>query len=123
MELLDQPTAQNQHSLTPDEMSYEAQTTWAMIAHLGIAAGHAVPFGNFILPLVVWLTHRDRSEFIDRHSREAFNHQLSLVIFYIVAIVLCFVLIGIPLLVVLHFYNIIICIIAAIKAKQGEEFK
>ena len=52
--------------------------TIAALSHLAAFAGLAIPFGNVLGPLIVWLARRDDSPFIDDHGKQALNFQLSL---------------------------------------------
>ena len=69
-----------------------------MVAHLSAFAGHIFPFAHIIAPLVVWLVRRETSAFVDDQGKEAINAQITFTIYSAVAVVLCFVFIGIPLL-------------------------
>jgi hypothetical protein len=87
-------------------------------------AGILIPVGGHILgPLVVWLAKRAESPEIDAHGKEALNFQISMLIYNLVAGVLCLVLIGFVLLGVLYLLNIIFVIIAALKAGEGEMYR
>jgi uncharacterized Tic20 family protein len=97
---------------------------WAMFCHLAALAGYTgIPFGNVIGPLVVWLIKKDDHLFIDDQGKEAINFQISMTIYLIVAGLLCFVLIGIPLLIFLAIAQVILIIIAAVKANSGELYR
>ncbi|RMH25125.1 MAG: DUF4870 domain-containing protein [Planctomycetota bacterium] len=52
--------------------------TWAMFAHLGLLGHLVIPFFAVAIPLVIWLTKKDKSAFIDDHAREALNFQITL---------------------------------------------
>ena len=80
-------------------------------------------FGHILGPLVVWLIKRGDSSEIDAHGKEALNFQISMLIYNLVAGVLCLVLIGFVLLGVLYLLNIIFVIIAALKAGEGEMYR
>lgn len=99
------------------------EKNWALIAHLGTLLGYAVGFGNFIVPLIIWLTKKDESDFITEHAKESLNFQLSVFIYVIVAGLLSFVLIGIPILFGLIITDIVCVIIASIKADKGEFYR
>jgi uncharacterized Tic20 family protein len=64
----------------------------------------------------------DSSE-IDAHGKEALNFQISMLIYNIVAGVLCLVLIGFALLAALHILNVVFVIIAALKASEGQIYR
>ena len=49
--------------------------------HLGIFSKYFIPFGNFIVPILLWTTNKDKSDFIDSHGKEAINFQLSVLLY------------------------------------------
>ncbi len=97
--------------LTSDE------TTWSMLAHLG---GFVL---GFLAPLIVMLTKGNESPYTRRSAVEALNFQITLIIGYVVAIVLTFVVIGIILFPLLYIANIAFCIIAGMAANKGQDYK
>lgn len=96
---------------------------WAMLCHLSGFAGYLVPFGNIIGPLVIWLIKKDQYAFVDDQGKEALNFQISIMIWAAVAIALCFVIIGIPLLIAVIIFSVVMTIVAAIKANEGEYYR
>jgi hypothetical protein len=96
---------------------------WAMLCHLSAFAGYLVPFGNIIGPLVIWLIKKDQYAFVDDQGKEALNFQISITIWAAVAVVLCFVIIGIPLLIAVLIFSVVMTIIAAVKANGGEYYR
>lgn len=97
--------------------------TWGMICHLAAFGGFVVPFGNVLGPLIVWAVKRDQSPFIDDQGKEALNFQLTMTIAFIVSFLLIFVLIGLLFIGVLCIYELIMVIVAAIKANDGETYR
>lgn len=97
--------------------------TWGMLAHLSTFAGYVIPFGNIVGPLAIWIAKRDQMEFVDDQAKEALNFQISMTIYIIISIILCFVLIGIPLLIGLGLFNAIITIVAGIRANEGVRYR
>lgn len=97
--------------------------TLATIAHLGPLVGWIVPMGSIVVPLAIWLIKKEDSEFIDIHAKEALNFQISMLLAFIVAGLLCIVLIGIPIVIGLAVFNLIVCILAAVKANRGEYYE
>lgn len=59
-----------------------------MAIHLSTFLKYFFPFGNFIGPLVLWTTNREKP-FIDHNGREAINFQLSLLLYGVVIGVIC----------------------------------
>jgi hypothetical protein len=72
---------------------------------------------------VIWLLKKDQFPLVNDQGKEAINFQICMTIYALVAGALCFVLIGIPLLFALVFFDIIIVIIAAIKAYEGARYR
>ena len=101
------------------EMDEKAVRQWCMFMHLSQFAGYAIPFAGIIAPIVMWRTRADQSEEIDEHGRMIVNAMLSFFCYWITAIILCFVVIGIPLVFVLGIASIAFPIIGAIKADEG----
>ena len=66
---------------------------------------------------------RDAAPEIDAHGKESMNFQLSMLIYNVVAVILCFVLIGIPVLILLWVMNIVFVIVASIKASEGNLYR
>ena len=70
-----------------------------MLSHASALLGFVVPWVFHVLgPLIVWLAKRADSPEIDAHGRESLNFQISMLIYNLVAGVLCLVLIGFVLL-------------------------
>ncbi len=110
----------------PVPASYSTPTTrtWCILAHASALVGFVVPFfGHMVGPLIIWLAKRPDSPEIDAHGKESMNFQLSMLIYNIVAGILCIILIGIPILILLHFANIIFVIIASIQAGEGRLYR
>jgi uncharacterized Tic20 family protein len=98
--------------------------TWCVACHLSALAGFVIPGAGHILgPLIVWLIKRGDSAEIDAHGKEALNFQISMLIYNVVAGILCLVLIGFVLLAVLHILNVVFVIIASLKASEGEMYR
>jgi hypothetical protein len=60
---------------------------------------------------------------IDAHGKESLNFQLSMLIYNVIAGILCIILIGIPILILLYLLNIIFVIVASIKASEGQLYR
>ncbi len=93
------------------------ERTLAMLAHvLGI-------FSGFIGPLILWLIKREEGGFVEQQAKEALNFQITVLLAWLVAFALVFVLIGIFLLPLIGLGSLILCILAAIKAYAGERYR
>ena len=98
--------------------------TWTVLCHATALAGFFVPWAGHILgPLIVWLAKRGDSPEIDDHGKESLNFQISMLIYSLIAGVLCLVLIGFVLLGILHILNLVLVIIASIQAGEGKLYR
>jgi uncharacterized Tic20 family protein len=105
------------------KMEETQERTWGLITHLSALAGFIVPFGHIIGPLVVWLIKKDESPFVDDQGKEAINFQISMTLYAVIAAILILVIIGIFLLIGIGILDIVLVIIAAVKANAGEKFR
>lgn len=80
-------------------------------------------FFSFIPALIVWMLKKDDSAFIGEQSREALNFQITMVIGYMVAGVLSWILIGLLFFPLLWLANLILCLLAAVKVSKGENYQ
>jgi uncharacterized protein len=95
---------------------------WAMIAHLSALAGLVIGL-NWLGPLIVYLVKKDEHPFIADQSREALNFNLSVFIYIIASAILIIVVIGILLLPVVAIAWLVLTIVAAIRANNGESYR
>jgi len=98
--------------------------TWCILCHASALLGLFFHFlGHIFGPLIVWILKRADSPEIDAHGKESLNFQLSMLIYDAVAVILCFVLIGIPILILLWILNTVFVIVASIKASDGQLYR
>jgi uncharacterized Tic20 family protein len=98
--------------------------TWCMLSHASAALGFVMPWVFHILgPLIVWLAKRTDSPEIDAHGKESLNFQISMLIYNVMAGILCLVLIGFVLLALLHLVNLVLVIVASIQASDGKLYR
>lgn len=121
----------------------------AMLCHLMAFAGFVFPFGSIVGPLVLWLSQKDKSEFIDRHGREAINFQVTVMLLSAAATLLLLMpllrfvfhafeagpsvskdelpfadmLVGIAVLALITLFDIVMTIVAAVQANTGKTFR
>ena len=109
----------------PIDMNSPSKTecTWAMLCHISIFSGTVIPFGNLLVPLVIWLIKKDEMKFVDDQGKEILNFQISITIYLILSIFLIILLIGIPMVIGLFIFNFICTIIGAIKANDGKYYR
>ena len=97
--------------------------TWGTISHISGLAGLVIPFGSVLAPMIIWLTKGKESAYIQAHSKEAFNFQLSMFIYMAVSGLLCMLLIGIPMLIFFGLAWLVLTIMGTIKASDGILYK
>jgi uncharacterized protein len=98
--------------------------TWCVLSHASAILGFLMPWVFHILgPLVVWLAKRADSPEIDEHGKESLNFQISMLIYNVIAGLLCLVLIGFLLLPLLHILNLVLVIVASIQASEGKLYR
>lgn len=98
------------------------ETTWAIVCHLAPLAT-VVLLGNIILPLVLMLTVGKESDFVRRTATEVLNFQITMAIYWFVAFVLAFVLIGILIIAALGIFQIVVMILGILAASRGEVYR
>ena len=97
---------------------------WTVLCHASALAGFFVPWAGHILgPLIVWLAKRGDAPEIDEHGKESLNFQISMLIYNLIAGVLCLVLIGFVILGILHILNLVLVIVASIQASEGKLYR
>ena len=95
------------------------QRTMSLLAHLlGIVTG---PIGA----LIIWLVSKDDASkgFVVDQSKEALNFQITVFIAIVISWILAFVLIGLLLMPLVGIANLVLCIMAAMKANNGEAYR
>ena len=98
--------------------------TWNVLCHATALAGFFVPWAGHILgPLIVWLAKRNDSPEIDENGKESLNFQTSMLIYNVIAGVLCLLLIGFIILAILHILNLVLVIVASIQASEGKFYR
>jgi uncharacterized Tic20 family protein len=98
--------------------------TWCVLCHASALLGLFFHFvGHLLGPLIVWLIKRGDSPEIDAYGKESLNFQISMLIYDAIAAILCFVLIGIPILIALWVLNTVLVIIASVKASEGTFYR
>ena len=103
------------------EMSAADDKTFAILAALSIPVGLLVSLGwlGFVGPLVIWLIYRDRSPFVREAAVRAFNFQLGMTIASVIAWVLFFTIILIPVAIIIWIGVFILSLYYPIRATMA----
>lgn len=113
-----------QPAAAPAEAPDRDARMWAMLAHVAALLAYVgLPFGHILGPLVVYLAKRDSAPFVADQGRESLNFQISITFYTLLALVLCFILIGFPLLVILFLFHVVFTLVAALRASEGRAFR
>ncbi len=65
------------------------QKNIASFIHIGSFAKYIFPFGNFIVPLIIWTSNKDKSEFINQNGKQVLNFQISVMLYIITMLLIC----------------------------------
>lgn len=101
----------------PNPMSPADEKLWATLINVGGL------FFNFLPALIGYLVLKDRGPFVRAHTATALNFQLTLLIAYVVGGILSIVIIGFFIIFAAYILNIVLCIVAAVKANRGEWYQ
>lgn len=97
---------------------------WAMFAHLAaLSAFVTAGIGAIVGPLVIWLIKKEQYPFVDEQGKEAVNFQITMFIYAIAAGILSFLCIGFILMPVVGIVDLVLTIIATIKANDGVHYR
>ena len=92
-----------------------------VITHLSQLITLVIGFGSLLLPLVFWLTQKDKVYQMDAHGKNIINFQLSLIVYCIICVPLILLFgLGLLGLMVLGLVAVVFPIVNAIKASKGE---
>ncbi len=146
METLTPLNQSNNTRLSPED------TTQAPIIHLSALSKYIIPLGSVLGPLLFWLIWRDKSKFVDFHGKEALNFNISMLIYKILIVIIGLILFFSPLMAglsqldeggnpfaiflsipglflfagglgILEILWLILIIVAAVKAGNGEYYR
>jgi len=96
---------------------------WGMMCHLLAFSGYIIPFGSVLGPLIIWMIKKEEMPFVNDQGKESLNFQLTMLIAIIISAILTLVLIGIFMLGALIIFQIVVIIMAAIKANDGIKYR
>ena len=100
--------------ITPDER------TWGTMAHVSSIIAMFIGGLAVLGPLIVWLVKKNESPYVAHHGREALNFQITMFIAALVSAALILCGIGLVLLPLIFVANVILSIIGAMRANEGQ---
>ena len=78
--------------------------------------------GGIVIPLIIWMMKKETMLCLDKEAKKIINFQISMIIYSLVSMALCFVIIGFLLLPVVIGLTIVCPIIGGVKCMNDEEF-
>ncbi|MDT0557406.1 DUF4870 domain-containing protein [Ichthyenterobacterium sp. W332] len=92
-----------------------------MITHLSQLLLYITAVGSLIVPLIIWVTQKDKVYQMDEHGKRIINFQISLIVYSIICVPLI-LLFGLGLLgfIFLGIIALIFPIMNAVRASNGE---
>jgi uncharacterized protein len=116
---------QSQNSVKMEVINQTAKRTdtqLLLLTHLSQLLTYVTGFGGLIVPLIIWLTQKDKVEGMDEHGKAIVNFQISMYLLIIISIPAIFLLgLGILTLILVGIISFILPIVNAIKASKGED--
>lgn len=93
-----------------------------VLTHLSQLLDLVTGFGGFIVPLIIWITNKDKIYNMDEHGKSILNFQMSMFLYAIICVPLILLIgLGFLGLVVIGIMCFIFPIINAIKVSNGED--
>ena len=117
------PSAPPQPPVAPQPTGNSDERMWAMFAHLSAFAGFVIPFGSILGPLVIWQIKKNEYPLVDDQGKEALNFQITMAIAFVASLILMIILIGFILIWAVGLFDLIMIVIAAIRANNGERYR
>lgn len=90
------------------------------IIHVSQLATFVTGFGGLVIPLIIWATQKDKVLDMHEHGRKIVNFQISMLIYGIISGILVIIFVGFILLGIIGLLLLVIPIINAVKASNGE---
>jgi len=91
-----------------------------MLTHISQLLTALTGFGGFVVPLILWLTQKDKVQEMDEHGKAIINFQLSIFVYSLISIPAIFLLgLGILLLLVIGVLAFVLPIVNGINAING----
>lgn len=92
-----------------------------VLTHLSQLLDLVTGIGGFIVPLILWLTQKDKVAGMDNHGKMIINFQISMFIYSMISIPLILLFgLGILVLIIVGVIALVFPIVNAIKVSNGE---
>jgi uncharacterized Tic20 family protein len=91
---------------------------YALVLHLTQFCSWLFPFLGLVVPLILWQSKKE-DPYINEQGKVVMNWVFSSLIYAVISLLLCFILIGIPMLAALAICSIVFTIMGAMDANKG----
>ena len=92
-----------------------------VITHVSQLLTYVTGFGGLIVPLIIWLTQKDKVVGMDEHGKAIVNFQLTVILLSIVSIPAILLLgLGILMLIFIGIVAFVLPIVNAVRASNNE---
>ena len=82
-------------------MITNTEKNWATLTHIGAFGQYLFLLGNLVIPIIIWSSKKNESEFIDNNGKQCINFQLSVFLYSLILAA-----IFVPILIVTIFSHI-----------------
>jgi uncharacterized Tic20 family protein len=65
-------------------MLTDSEKKWAAFTHLSALSQYCLPLGNFILPIVIWSSKKEQSDYVNQNGKQSLNFQLSILLYSLI---------------------------------------
>ncbi len=65
-------------------MITNTEKNWAALTHVSAFGQYLFPLGNFVIPIIIWSSKKNESEFIDTNGKQCINFQLSVFLYSLI---------------------------------------
>ncbi len=104
-----------------NQKAVRTDNTLLAVTHLTQLLSYVTGFGSLIVPLIIWLSSKDKVEGMNEHGKAIINFQISLILYIIISIPAILLLgLGILGLIGVGILGFILPIVNAVKASNGE---
>lgn len=63
------------------------EKNYASLIHISALSKYLIPFGNYIVPFILWTTKKNDSSYADHNGKQILNFQLSMLLYSILLLI------------------------------------
>lgn len=109
---------QSDSTAQPQTVLHTNNYDYALVLHLTQFCSWLFPFLGLVVPLILWQSKKE-DPYINEQGKVVMNWVFSSLIYAVISLLLCFILIGIPMLAALAICSIVFTIMGAMDANKG----